>query len=176
GERLHHTLPVPDDWIGPHHPLAIRGRDVNRCAVECVTPLDANAVEVRVRHGDAVNAAAGPDRRDALRIDEAEAVPEDVAGGSLNKQGALADTDRRIGADPGQAGLEVTHLDPVSFATKLGQSRPALASRWHVLPLVVADRAVCRRAVAGRLLHPAGPAAVGVHRLTIQSPNHGDGA
>ena len=88
---------------------------------------------------------------------------------SLHEQGALADADRRIGADPGQARLEVAYLDPVSFATKLGQSRPALASRWHVLPLVVTDRALSRRLNGGRLLDTASATDPGRHDANLDA-------
>src|SRR5947207_5749892 len=98
-----------------------------------------------------------------------------VAGGRLDEQRALADAHRWIGADPGEPRLEVTHLDAVAFAAEPGQGNPALPTGWDVLALVVADRAVRRRLLAFGLLYTARAADVGVHRLTIQSPDHGDG-
>src|SRR5712691_11881429 len=108
-EWLDDTLPILDGRIGSHHPLAIGGRNIDRRLAERATPLHANAIEMRVRHGDAVEAAPRADCRDAAVIDESEAVPEDVAGGRLDEQPALADTDRGIGADPGETRLEVAH-------------------------------------------------------------------
>src|SRR5207253_4320513 len=125
---------------------------------EGLAPLDADSVEMRVRHRDAVKASARPHRRDARVIDESEAIPQDVARRSLDEQRPLADADRWIGADPGQARLELAHLDPTALPTELVQRNPALSLGWNILPFVVADGAICRRTIARRLLHPAGPA------------------
>src|SRR5207245_4251554 len=165
GEGLDDTLPVLDGRVGSHHPLAIRGRDVDRRVAEGATPLHADAVEVRVRHRDAVDAAPRADGGNALVIDESEAVPEEVAGRRPDEQRALADADRRIGANPGQTRLEFTQLDAVAFAAERGQRNPALPTGRNILPLVVADRAMWRRDLAFRLLHAARAADVRLHRL-----------
>src|SRR5438874_8116015 len=175
-ERLDTAFPVFDRGIGPHHPLAIRLRDIDRRVPEGATPLHVDAVEVRVRHRDAVEAAARADGRDALVVDEAEAVPQEVASGRLDEQRTLPDADGWIGTESAEPRLEVAHLDAVAFPAEPGQGDPALPTGWDVLPLVIADRAMRRRLFAFRLLDAACPADVGVHRLTIQSPDHGDGA
>ena len=74
-KRLDRPVPVANGGVGSHHPLTIRRRDVDRRAAEGMTPLDADAIEMRVRHGDPVKPAAGTHRRDALVVDEAEAIP-----------------------------------------------------------------------------------------------------
>src|ERR1700674_330301 len=142
GEWLDDVLPILDRGVGSHHPLAIRRGDVDRRAAEGATPLHADAVEMRVRHRDAVQAAPRPDGGNALVIDEAEAVPKEVATRRLDEQCALADADGGIGAHPGETRLEFAHLDAVAFAAEPGQRHPALPTRWNVLPLVGADRAV----------------------------------
>src|ERR1700736_1752854 len=97
GEWLDGTLPILDGRVGPHHPLPIRARNVDRRGAEGATPLHADAIEMRVRHRDAMEAAPCADGGDALVIDESDAVPEEVAVGRLDEQRALADTDWRIG-------------------------------------------------------------------------------
>src|ERR1700738_4684085 len=102
GEWLDNALPVLDGRVGSHHPLAIGCRDVDRRVAESATPFHADAVEMRVRHRDAVQAAPRVDGGDALVIDEAEAVPQEVAARRLDEQRALADTDRRSRAHTGE--------------------------------------------------------------------------
>src|SRR5207237_10226080 len=118
--RLERALPLFDGGVGPHHPLTIRLRDVDRRISEAARPLHVDAVEVRVRHRDAVEAAPCADGRDALVVGESEAIPEEVAGGRLDEQRALSDADGRISTDPGEPRLEVTRLDAVAFAAKPG--------------------------------------------------------
>src|SRR5207248_4541033 len=101
---------------------------------------------------------------------------QEVASGRPDEQRTLPDADGWIGTESAEPRLEVAHLDAVAFAAEPGQGDPALPTGWDVLPLVGADCAVRRRLLAFGLLHSAGAADVGVHRLTIQSPDHGDGA
>src|SRR6202030_238264 len=140
-ERLDHTVPVPNRRVGSHHPLTIRCRDVNRSALERPTPLDADAIEMWVRHRDPMKSTARPHRRDPLLIDEPEAVPHEVPAPCLYHQRPLTDPNLRIGANPGKPRLQVAHLDPSPLAPQLAKRRPLLARRWHILPLVRADGA-----------------------------------
>src|SRR5262249_13805164 len=66
----------------------------------------------------------------------------------------LADAEMRGGRDRDQVRLELAN--GVHVAPREGLERdPALARRRNVLPLVVADRACCRRLVARRILRSA---------------------
>jgi hypothetical protein len=89
-----------------------------------------------------MDAAPRADGRDAVVIDESDAVPEEVPGRRPDEERPLSDADRWIGPDPGEAGLELAHLDAVTFAAERGQGDPALPTGWNILPFVVADRAV----------------------------------
>src|SRR5713101_5236596 len=137
--RLDRAFPVADCRVGSHHPLTIRRRDVDRGAAEGLTPLDADAAEMWMRHRDPVKSAARPHGRDAHVIDEPKTVPEEVAGWRLHEQGPLTNADLRISADPGQPRLEVADLDPSPLGPQLVKRRPMLTGRWHVLSLIVAD-------------------------------------
>jgi hypothetical protein len=118
---------------------------------------------MRMREGDASQPTPLPHCRHTLLVDEPEAIPEEVAGWRLDQECALSDPDRRIGADAGEARLEVADFDVAAFRTQLGQRGPLLSLGWDVLALVLADRAAVRGSVAGGVLHPAGPADVGLH-------------
>src|SRR5207247_11204387 len=85
---------LDDRRIIPLDPRAVGGRDPYRAPAERPAPFDHHAVEVRMRECDARDAAHRADRLDALRVDEAEAVPEEVATGRSHEQGALPDADR----------------------------------------------------------------------------------
>jgi hypothetical protein len=53
-----------------------------------------------MRHRNPAQTAAFSHRSDALVIDEAEAVPQEIAGRRLHQEGALTDADRGFGPDP----------------------------------------------------------------------------
>ena len=92
--------------------------------------------------------AARPPRRsicgDRVVVDEADAVPQHIAGRGLDQVGLLADGEVRLGGESGQTGLD--RLDGVAvLAAELGEGGPALALMSDVLALVLADRAARRR-------------------------------
>src|SRR5207237_836416 len=122
-----------------------------------------------VRRAPRPSAPPGQNCGEAGIVDKAQAVPEDIAGSRLHQQRPLADSNRWIRADPGQSRFEVADVSTPAFRPKLLERRPTLPLRWHVLTLVVADRAMRRRFRAGRLLHPAGPANISGHGLNVDS-------
>jgi len=85
GQRLERSFPVLDRGIRSHDPLAIGCRNVDRRAGECQAPFDADAVEMRVRHCDAVEPSSLAHRRDAIVVNESQAVPEEVPGLGLHQ-------------------------------------------------------------------------------------------
>src|SRR5205085_12429354 len=115
-----------------------------------------------MRDRDRGNPAACLDRSDRLVVDQGDAVPEEVPGGRLDEERALADRERRVGPDPSQPGLLL--LDAVAMAgPQLLERRPALAVRRHPLALVLADRARVRRLRALGVLEAARRADKGGH-------------
>jgi len=75
---------------------------MDRHAAERVAPLDHRGIVVRVRDRDAGDAAKGAHDLDGGVVDEADAVPQDVAVRRADQQGALGDRERRRGADADQ--------------------------------------------------------------------------
>ena len=93
------ALPETDCGVGALDPLAIVFVQVDGDAAEGLAPLDHRRVVVRVRDGYRGNSAQGFDKRDGVGIDEADAVPKNVAGGGLDEQRALADGKFGFAAD-----------------------------------------------------------------------------
>src|ERR1043166_9215223 len=78
-----------------------------------------------------------------------------VAVRRAHQHGALADREARLRGDPDDGRfvlLPAVHMRD----RELFLRGPALPRWRHVLPLVVADRAIRRRLVGGRILRPAG--------------------
>ena len=74
-------------------------------------------------------------------VEQRDRVPEHVAVGGADEQGALTDPDGRGDADPEQAGLLLAQVGRV-VAGEVRGGRAALPVPADVLALVVADRAV----------------------------------
>src|SRR3979490_3533170 len=106
---------------------------------------------MRMRERDARDAAEPADRPDAVGVDVAEAVPEEIARGRSHEQRTLADPDGRLRTGAGQARLQLAQLDAVTTGREVLQRRPRLAALAHVLALVFADRPALRRRRAGHL-------------------------
>ena len=117
---------------------------------------------MRVGDGDRGDAAARPDVVERGVVDQAGALPEQVADRRLDQVGVLADCERRAGVDRGEAGLQLADLG-VALAPQLLERGPALALLSDVLPLVLSDRAVGRRLIGRGVLHAAGEADVSRH-------------
>src|SRR5207253_1466680 len=114
-------------------------------------------------------AAAGPDQSDGGVVDVTDAIPEDVPIRRPHQQRALSDPERWRDAHPDETGLELAELDAVVHEAELFHRGPGLTPLSHVLALVLADRAVLRRRLAGRLLHRAGRADVRPHSAAAGS-------
>jgi hypothetical protein len=81
-------------------------------------------------------------------------------------QRALADGEGRLGPDPDQAGLVLAVAVEVGHRERR-QRGPGLPARGHVLPLVLADRAVRRRRLARGELGTARSADEGRHSILL---------
>lgn len=90
---------------------------------------------------DPRDAADRPDRRDALVVDVAEAVPEEIAAVRADEESTLADAERGLYPDAGQVRFEVAQLDALPLRAELVERRPQLPTLANVLALVLADRA-----------------------------------
>ena len=107
-----------------------------------------------MRERDRGQAAPLVHRRLRRRVEERDAVPEDVAALRLDEVGVLADREGRLGADRGQPGLEL--LEGVRMVgTQFVERRPALPLGRNVLTRLVADHALGRRLMALRVLNAA---------------------
>jgi hypothetical protein len=122
---------------------------------EPLGPGDHAGVVVRVRDGDRLQAPGRAHRLLGRVVDQRHAVPEQAAG----EQRALPDGERRLGADPGQPGLDL--LDAVGVVDgETVDRRPLLSGVPDVLALVEAYRALAGRRGGGRELGSAGHADV----------------
>src|SRR5512143_4084649 len=74
------TAPELDVRRAALHPLLVALVNEDRNAAEGVAPFDHRRVEMRMRDGDEIEAAACLQRCDGFVGDDAEALPEDVAG------------------------------------------------------------------------------------------------
>jgi hypothetical protein len=136
---------------------------MDRNAAKGTAPLDHAAIEVRVRGADRRYAPEGPHLLDGLIIDEALAVPKNVAGLGLDQQRTLADPELRGRADPSQVPLVRAHLAVKTFSLQGAHRCPPLPMPAHVLALVLADGAAIRRALARLVLNCTGPADEALH-------------
>ena len=155
----HQGLAVPENnrRRRPHDPLPIGGMEVDRHITERVTPLHDRRVIMRMGDGNPGDAAQVAHRLDRGLIEEADAVPKEIARRRLNEQGALADGEFRPCHEAGEGwflGLE----DIAVLGLHLGQSSPALPFPADVLTFVFTDRAAPRRHFTGRVLDTAGRA------------------
>ena len=100
------ALPEEDRVVGPRDPRAVVAVEEDRHAAKGAAPLRHPGVEVRVGDGDRRQTAALLDRGDRVVVDEADAVPEHVAGRGLDQVGLLADGKARLGGESGQTGLD----------------------------------------------------------------------
>ena len=101
-EQIHAALPEPNRRVRSHDPARISPREMDRNAAKGTAPLDHAAIEVRARGADRRYAPEGPHLLDGLIIDEALAVPKNVAGLGLDQQPTLVDPELRGRADPSQ--------------------------------------------------------------------------
>ena len=89
---------------GRGHMLPVRRVHPDRAA-EFPAPFHHGRVVVRVGQRDARQPAQRPDQRDRRRIQQGDAVPEDIARRRPHQQRPLVDPDRRDAADQ-QVGLQ----------------------------------------------------------------------
>lgn len=89
--------------ISAREPLLVFAGDVDG-AVERFGPDEVRGVVVRMADDDADEAAERVDPRDGLVVQQRDAVPEDVAGGGLDEDGALADGELWFGGERCQVG------------------------------------------------------------------------
>ena len=138
------ALPEDDRFVGTGDPRPIVGVEEDRHAVKGAAPLRHPGEEMRVGDGDRRQTAAPLNRGDRVVVDEADAIPEHVAGWGLDEVGLLTDSKTRLRGKSAQTRLD--GLDGVAVLTaELGERGPALALMSDVLPLVLADQAARRR-------------------------------
>ena len=120
--------------------------------------------------------AESVDGVDGLVVQVGHAVPQQVSALARDQQGALANGEPRIGADAPETVRLLLQQAAVAVGAQLRERRPLLAGRRHVLPFVLADRAV-RKVVTEFVLHAAGPAdrLVRAHRRLLGSRSRSAG-
>ena len=110
-------------------PLALGLVEIDGNAAEGVAPLDHGRVVVRVGDGDGREAAAFVHLGDGLVGDQADAIPQHVAGGRLEQQSALVDGEGRRDAEAGDAIGLIGDLDAVVLlAARRGSASPGRPS------------------------------------------------
>ncbi len=155
------AFPELDAWSLPHDPFAVVGMDMNR-HIECLGPVVHGRVEMRVRDRHRLHAAERLDERDRRVIEHRDAIPQHIPVRRAHQDRALADGKARLRRDADNSRfvlVPAVHMGDRELVLR----GPALTRRRHVLPLVVADRAIRRRLVGGRILRSAGRADEGVH-------------
>ncbi len=85
-------------------------------AIEFASPLEVRAVEMGVRDGNRLQPASGLDKRNGVRVQQADAVPQDVSCFRFDQDGALANSKLRAGEDGPNATVDVVLLDFVGVA------------------------------------------------------------
>ena len=153
------ALPQLDRRPLPHDPFLIGGIEMDRAA-EGFRPFVHRRVEMRMRDRDRFQAPESLDETDRRRIECRNAVPENIAPFRSHQDRALPDG--KTGADADDAGIVFVERVHVALLQR-GQRRPGLAARRHVLPLLLADRALGGRLRAFRILRAAGGADVEGH-------------
>src|SRR5215204_3948514 len=94
-----------------------------------------------MRDGDRRNTAQGLHRSDAPIVDEADAIPQNVAGGGTNVERPLGDRELRL--RPYADELRPFHIKLILVSSlHLLQRGPLLPGRGHELPVILADSAV----------------------------------
>ncbi|HMN59354.1 MAG TPA: hypothetical protein PJ988_03270 [Anaerolinea sp.] len=152
------ALPEGHRRVGVHDKFAVGGVQVDG-RVESAAPLDHRRVIVRVRDGDGRDAPQGFYVGEGGLVQQADAVPQHVAIGSVHQQGALPDGEARHAADAGQAGLDSAD-EVVVFGLERLQGGPLLALVANVLAVILTDEAARRGLRRGRVLRAAGLADV----------------
>ena len=148
-------IAVPEHHVpAPLHPLFVAGVDVDRHPAERLAPVDHRAVVVRVRDRDGATPPSSCTAANRGVVEIGDAVPQQVSALARHQQRALADA-----RTAGRCRCPTARGSPCRARI----SRPAarissrvvqtLTVRRHVLPLVLADRAVpqvARRARTAR--------------------------
>src|SRR4026207_1353859 len=88
------TTPETQHRVVCDDPLAIVFMQVNRDSAERPAPLDHGRVVMRMRNGDRGQSTAAFDDADGFIIDQCEAIPQDVAAHSLEKECTLTYCER----------------------------------------------------------------------------------
>src|SRR6185295_14484044 len=119
---------------------------------------------MRVGDRDRGNAAQRLYPGHRIAIDEADAVPQNVAGAILNHESTLSNGELRVCPDaPNSRALWIERV--MMCGSQIVQRNPMLSLQADILALIVANRAAFRRALDGRKLRPAGYANIRWQRL-----------
>ena len=110
---------------------------------------------MRVRNGDSPDAAQAIHGRNRRLVNQADAVPQQVALRRLHQQRPLPDGKAGLRANAGQPWF-FRFDDIVMISLQISQCRPLLPLPAHVLPLILADGAVRRCTLGGGELRTAG--------------------
>ena len=137
-ERL--AGPGPYRAAGALHPDGVVLMDQDRRAAEGRAPFEHRGIVVRVRDRDRGNPAQLLDLGDDLVVDQAQAVPKDVAVLVLDQECPLADGEVRLDGQAAEPLLLLLPDDVMALRQRL-QRRPFLPALRHPLALVLADRA-----------------------------------
>src|SRR4051794_38341538 len=128
------ALPEGNRLVGTGNPGAVVGMKEHRHATAGAAPLRHPGEEVRVGDGDRRQTAPTLDLVDRVVIDEADAVPQHIAGRGLDEVGLLTDGKARLSGKSGQTRCD--RFDGVAvLAAQLGEGGPALALMSDVLAL-----------------------------------------
>ncbi len=138
-ERKRIAVPELDRRVGPHHPFAVGGVQMNG-RVERMRPFDHRRIIMRMRDGDADEAAEPLDDGDRGLVEERDAVPQHVAFFGHHQQRALADGEGGHRADADEARLVLAESVAVAARQRLVRG-PRLARGRHELARFIADRA-----------------------------------
>ncbi len=156
------AFPERDHRVQPGDKLPVHRVQVDRDAVERMAPFHNGRQKVRMGAGNPCQSAKRLHDGDRGLIQEADAVPQDVASRGAQDQRPLPDREGGKGADPHQPLLQPSERVEVGLAHDR-QRGPGLAGRIHVLPVILTDQAPCRSRLRVRVLAAAGGAYEGRH-------------
>ncbi len=124
--------PQPDAGAGVHDPFLVVAVQEDRAIAEGLRPVGHGGVIMRMGNGDGAEPADGADDVERRLVQQGDAIPQDVAGGRVQHEGALADADLGMADNAHQPVLDQAKAVHVA-ARQVQHGGPGLArSLGHI--------------------------------------------
>jgi len=137
---LARVRPQPDHRVRAQDPVPVRGRPQDGWMTESMAPADRRTDQVGVTGRDDRDPAQPGDGVDAVLVQVAGRLPQQIALSGADQQPALADPHLGDGGDRVQVRFQELD-DHAGLGGDLFVAGPPLSVRWESLPFICADRA-----------------------------------